>query len=554
MTRLARFHETARRLRLSQPAHRLVRLARSRLAVPTPPASWAGLPPLPVRSQVTFPQQPATSRLARFQAQYLEGVRALAESGDAHGASQHLARWLSERPPLGDDAWHPYVRSRRILALVEARAHGVAGVEAIVAADAAALEKTVERDVGGNHLLANGVALLRAGAALSSPASLRWRARGAAILAQCVRGQVLADGLHYERSPVYHAIVLEHLLVAMETAAARGEAPPPGVDDAAARMTLALEECLLPDGDLLRWRDGAPGMALSTPALLAWARRRAGPLGDPRRGPRAFPAAGLAILETEDGRSAATLVTAPPCPRDLPAHGHADALAYELVLDGRRVVASAGTSTYEAGPERDRERIPGASAGVLVDGRPPADPYGAFRVGARGTVRSIEVRQEPGSCDACGTSDGFLAMGVPVRHRRALALGTGPVLAAVDEWAGSGEHDVTLFWPLSVGLVAEVEGESVRVRGEGCAFRLAAPGFALAVETGRTATAMGETAERAVIVGRSRLALPARRAHAWTVGDAPATVTARPVGGREIRLDVRGASEWTGIVPAGTGR
>lgn len=497
----------------------------------------------------------AETRLARFEAEYLEDVRALAETGDGAAASAAFSRWLTARNGAGEDSRHPYVRSRRILSLVEARAHGVSGVEATIAEDAAALERDVERDVGGNHLVANGVALHRAGAALASPSSKRWRLRGASILAACVRGQVLADGVHYERSPVYHAIVLEHLLVAMETAAARGEAPPRGVDDAAGRMTLALAEMLLPDGAPPRWRDGADEMALPWRALLAWGMRRAGPLRAPRTGPREFHAACLAILATDDGRSAASFVAAAPCPRDLPAHGHADALSYEAVLDGVRVVASSGTSTYEAGATRDRERLPGAFAGVLVDGRAPADPWASFRVGARGGVRGIEFRVAPGASDACATSDGFLHLGVPARHRRALCLGTGPVLAVADEWAGKGSHEVALFWPLAPGLSAEVAGDSAVVRGAGGTWRLTVPGCALCLEAGGYALAMGEAVERAVLVGRARLALPARLAHAWTPSEALATVVATPIGGREIAIAVRwGGREWTGHVPAGTTR
>ena len=317
-------------------------------------------------------------------------------------------------------------------------------------------------------------------------------------------------------------------------------------------MAAALVEMVLPDGELLRWRDGAPGMALPTDALRRWAAARAGPVPEARSGPRTFPAAGLAILETPDGRSAATLLAAAPCPRDLPAHGHADALAYEAVLDDVRVVASSGTADYAAGPARDRDRLPGAFAGVLVDGRAPADPWASFRLGRRGWVRRLDTGAEGGTSFAVATSDGFSSRGGRVLHRRAVTLAPGPHLAVLDEWTGRGDRDVTLFFPLAPGLLVAIEEGGAVVSGPSGAFRLSAPGFGLAVEDGVFATALGTTVARRVVRASARVRLPARLVHAWTVGREPARVTAPVIPGAEIRVEVDRAGNRTSVfVPAG---
>ncbi|MGH9438570.1 MAG: heparinase II/III family protein, partial [Terriglobia bacterium] len=83
-----------------------------------------------------------------------------------------------------------------------------------------ALEGRLEMDIMANHLLKNGKALMFAGALLESPESARWWSRGERLLAKELREQILSDGGHFERSPMYHAQVLEDLLDLQALAAA----------------------------------------------------------------------------------------------------------------------------------------------------------------------------------------------------------------------------------------------------------------------------------------------------------------------------------------------
>ena len=78
-------------------------------------------------------------------------------------------------------------------------------------AQAATLERRLEKDLLGNHLLKNIKALLFAGALLETPRSARWWAKGEALLEQQLNEQILPDGGHFERSPMYHSQILEDL-------------------------------------------------------------------------------------------------------------------------------------------------------------------------------------------------------------------------------------------------------------------------------------------------------------------------------------------------------
>ena len=593
----ARFLETIRRLRPSQAAHRLrLRATRDRTDAAAPSGwgriaerlrpftsgrtpvgkpPWVGVARLPAESRrpttppydgplpngrrfagavarrveggaLAFdPGPPAPSLLARWHAGYAEHVRALAEAGDLAAARDGIAFAVAAAP--GD----PYVRARRVLSLIEAAALGVDGAAAQAADDAAALAIAREWDVRGNHLLCDGAALYRAGHAFGGALATTWRTLGAATLSACARDQVLADGVHFERSPVYQAIALEHLLIACETAAAAGHAPPPGVEDAARRLAASLHDLLLPDGEPPRWRDGAPGAALPWSALFEWAERRVGPVPPRRRTSRSFPAAGLEVVRTPDGRSSATLIATEPCPRELPAHGHADALAFEAVIDRVRVVASSGTASYAPGADRDRDRLPGAFAGLRIDGRAPADPYDAFRVGARGFVRDVE-RGTSGGCSWAAATASFSRRGDRALVRRTVAIAPGPVLVVVDEIAARGEREVVRFVPLLPGIDAKTKGEVGVLAGAGGSWRITAPEADVLTEGGAYATGPASSVPRTVLRIGWRGRAPERLLMVLTPGLSRVAARATPVAGGEVRIEVaRPEGLVTMFVPAG---
>ena len=71
------------------------------------------------------------------------------------------------------------------------------------------LQANIEDDVLGNHVIRNARGLVAGGAAFGEQ---RFVDRGLALLKRELRQQVLPDGGHYERSPVYHLLVLRDLL------------------------------------------------------------------------------------------------------------------------------------------------------------------------------------------------------------------------------------------------------------------------------------------------------------------------------------------------------
>jgi len=74
------------------------------------------------------------------------------------------------------------------------------------------LLKKPEYHLLGNHLFANAKALIFAGLFFYGKEAANWMNKGMQILNKQVKEQVLADGGHFELTPMYHSIILEDLL------------------------------------------------------------------------------------------------------------------------------------------------------------------------------------------------------------------------------------------------------------------------------------------------------------------------------------------------------
>ena len=61
------------------------------------------------------------------------------------------------------------------------------------------IERNLETDIGGNHLIKNVKALIWASAFFTGTDASRWRRKGIALLSQELATQILADGMHDRR-------------------------------------------------------------------------------------------------------------------------------------------------------------------------------------------------------------------------------------------------------------------------------------------------------------------------------------------------------------------
>ena len=238
------------------------------------------------------------------------------------------------------------------------------------------LSNHVEWDVGGNHLIENGAALVVAGVVFDEPT---WRRQGLSVLRTAAETQFLSDGGHFERSPMYHIATLVQYLTACDLLDRVGHDVPASVRRATRAGVAFLEGLSPPDARIPLLNDSVHGYTLSLPACLRYA--DCVDLGEgPTRGWTA-ERTGYRWLANEAG---SMLVDGGPVgPAHLPGHSHNDLLAVLLWVDGRPVLTDTGVHDYEDSEMRQYVRSVGAHNTVQVGDGEPIPLGGKYLMGRR---------------------------------------------------------------------------------------------------------------------------------------------------------------------------
>ncbi len=284
------------------------------------------------------------------------------------------------------------------------------------------LRENLELDLRANHLLRDAVGLVFAHELVGA-----WPEALALLEAQLAE-QLLEDGCHYERTPHYHALVLQDLL---ELRALLGDRSPGWLTDAIARMAGFLAYLLAEDGELPLFGDTWQSEPAPR-ALLAEAGAATPPApGVPER------ASGLVVLRA--GPVHALLRAGAHGPDFQLGHAHADLLSFEASVGPRRLVTDTGTGVYDAGPLRDRLRSTAAHNTVQLDGAELLEAWGSFRTGRRGRA-AVRGRGSAGGLEwlHAGHDAWSFLPGRP-RHERLLAVSRERILV-LDAVLGAGRH------------------------------------------------------------------------------------------------------------------
>lgn len=361
------------------------------------------------------------------------------------------------------------------------------------------LAKNVERHVWNNHLLLEAKALSMCGLLYPElPGAPQWRQQGLKLLGEELERQVLPDGVHSERSSLYHAIIaselLEHLVVLRLSS--RGERDPhyckalvrlvgmtifqaaitrvdgtrPLLGDASrtdehvrfdaplgARLLLEARGIpVAPRGDEnLVWLLAALGLEGELEKLAG----ASSPVAEPRAS-RAFPSGGYHVLEASRNELPLHMVfdCGPFGDRGVPGHGHADALSIDVAVGSTHCLVDPGMYSAHLGV-RWRNYFRGTSAHntVVVDGRDQSILDGVRRVFRPATAQLIDWA----SCDAfdvvAGRHLGYTRLRAPITHQREICFRKPRYWLVVDRLDGQGEHTFELFFHLPPGARVELD-------------------------------------------------------------------------------------------------
>ena len=391
-----------------------------------------------------------------------------------------IARWIDENPVGVGNGWEPYPISLRVvnwikwIVRVGGGADGARALPSFVV-QVRWLRKRLEYHLLANHLLANAKALVFAGKFFKGEEADEWYRKGMAIYRKELPEQVLTDGVHFERSAMYHLIMLEDVLDCYNFT---GEEI---FKTYAAKILGALRILVGPDGKIVKFNDAAEGIALPVERVRAYAREVGVEEVEEVEGARTRQS-GFVRLEKGDVCVIAKLGEIGPSYQ--PGHAHADTGTFEMWKGARKIITDTGTDRYVVDDERKRQRGTAAHNCVMIDGQNSSEVWAGHRVARR--ARSLGI----GKYRDC---HGFEIT------RRLELVDSG--LKGHDEINGRGEHDVEVRWHLAPGVSADevcvvcrMGDEEVDCETEPCL---------ICAEFGREV-------QSAVVIARKRVKLPVK--------------------------------------------
>lgn len=357
---------------------------------------------------------PASEKLWLYNLHYFDDLNAREAATRRGEQDALLRRWIAENPPGAGEGWEPYPVARRIVNVIKWVWSDTrdAVVDHSLAVQTRWLDSHIEFHIGGNHLLADAKALVFAGAFFAGPEGSRWHERGVALVRREIAEQVLADGGHYERSPMYHAAALEDVLDLINVLRAHGLPVPPELVGRSHEMLRWLEAMSHPDGEVSFFNDAAFDIAPTFAELTDYARR----LGITATPATAFEALrDSGYVRARSGAAWLAADCAPVGPDYLPGHAHADTLSFEFSLGAQRVLVNSGTSVYGTGAERHRQRGTAAHNCLQIDGADSSEVWAGFRVARRAYPTLHEARSEGARAIISASHDGYRRL--PGRNR-----------------------------------------------------------------------------------------------------------------------------------------
>lgn len=406
------------------------------------------------------------SHLWNFNLHYFEYCVPLAARYAAGGSREDLdlfkrlaLTWMAACKYPRGDAWHPYTISLRLvnwLICIDLFGEALTCDKVFMGALARSMYRQYrhllanqERHLLANHYLENLKTLVVCALLFGEDDVLARVERD--YLTQ-LDEQVLPDGVHYERSMMYHKLILEGLLRVELAYRSVGKAAPTKVASKARQMLDAMASIERGMGKTPFFNDSADGVAKECGPLACACRDVYGYKPDDTK--TAFPDSGFYKLY--DGGAALVFFAGEPGPSYMLGHAHCDLLSFELSVAGKPTIVNSGTYAYQS-ELRPYFRSTAAHNTATIDGDEQMECWAEHRV-ARGVSR---VRVEV--VDECHIAASFYNYKGHLHYRR-IELCNGAL--TVEDTTDRGGAEVVQRYHLAPGCSLPI------VPGWGCEFVL----------------------------------------------------------------------------------
>ena len=390
--------------------------------------------------------------------------------------SRLIDDWIHSNPPGSSDAWEPYPVSLRIVNWIKffLRPECSGGLKqewlASLYRQLYWLKRNVEYHLLANHYFKNGKALIFGGLFFTGNDAYEWFEKGLQILSSEITEQILADGGHFERSPMYHVMILEDCLDLLNLCEGSKNSQ---INDLTNRLRVVVRKMMFflagmthPDGEIVLFNDAAVGIEGNPADLANYYERVTGEKAPvPSGSSWSFPQTGYFVMAPYQGNR--LIVDCGPVGPDYqPGHSHCDTLSFELSLKGQRVVVDSGCAQYEDGNIRRYNRGNAGHNTLTIDGENQSEVWGGHRCARRAYPLYAKLEESTeGSLVFSGAHDGYRRLpGSPVHHRTITWKGKDCIVE--DRVEGGGRHDVETRLHIHPELAVDCDGRHAVIRDE----------------------------------------------------------------------------------------
>jgi len=319
-----------------------------------------------------------------------------------------------------------------------------------------------------------------------------WRREGITRLSKEIGRQFMADGVHYECSPLYHALCLGMLLEVRETAGKYGIILPVEFHAPLERASDYLGALCRPDFTWASLNDSggvtgdySPVMRMAGKAFgredFIWLGTRGAKGKAPKKRTVLFRSAGIAVIRSgwEETSHSLLFRAGPPGM----SHVHADVLSLDISVAGVPCLVDPGITAYAPGPFSHWYRSAAAHNMILIDGNGPIRfglPY-RKRIQPTGDVLFFsDADGKPLIGGVCRDYRGVDERAVISVTRKA-ALFDGDCWIITDLIAGEGDCRVAVCWQFFPGRVQYSAKTATACYandvGRGCTLTLSSGGY-----------------------------------------------------------------------------
>jgi uncharacterized heparinase superfamily protein len=276
----------------------------------------------------------------------------------------------------------------------------------------------LEKHLLANHLFKNVKALVIGGLFfVHTERGQEWLTEGERRLADELAEQVLVDGGHYERAPMYHAQTLGDALECYALLKAFGRVSATECMRARlVKMARYLAALSYVDGSLALFNDSANAVETRPIPLLEAVSRVCGEAVSSSTAN--FTDSGYYVWQSADQREKIVVDAGELSVTYNTAHAHCDMLSYELWMNGAPLVVDSGVHGYGGDEFREYCRSTRAHNTVMVDDVEQSEVWGTFRVARRAKVIRASATENAQGWQFEGEAQGYGGNGL--RHLRSV--------------------------------------------------------------------------------------------------------------------------------------